>query len=434
MSDQMKSGRIASLGQTSFAVVDVETTGIYADSFDRIVEIAIVRITPDGTIHDEFATLLNPGRDIGPTNIHGITASDVIHAPTFQDVAGDIAILLDDAVVVGHQLRFDLSFLTAEFTRIGATLPHLPSLCTMDLAFKFLPEIPSRKLSVCCEEAGIQLGDAHQALCDAQATAQLLAFYLDQARQMDCLDLRQLGCECMELPSPEWIAWPPSGRCLHRTEAQAKLAQERGYLARLVDCLPGDDATDATQAEYLALLDRVLQDRRITTQEAEALLALASSWGLSKADVKEAHLRYLSSLVSEAKADGIVTQTERADIDAVAQMLGFEMKVVNTILSEQAPIQTASKPSPDESFSGKSVCFTGALAGTIGSEIITREIAEDLARRAGLDVHPRVTKKLDLLVVADPNTMSSKAKKAHEYGTRIIAESVFWRALGVPVD
>jgi len=49
--------------------------------------------------------------------------SDVIHAPSFRDVAGDIAGRLADAVVVGHQLRFDLSFLAAEFTRLGATLP-----------------------------------------------------------------------------------------------------------------------------------------------------------------------------------------------------------------------------------------------------------------------------------------------------------------------
>jgi DNA polymerase-3 subunit epsilon len=434
MIDRKRGVRTATLGQTPFAVVDVETTGFNAGGHDRIVEIAVVRTTPEGVIHDEFATLLNPDRDVGPTDIHGITASDVIYAPSFQDVAGDIAARLADAVVVGHQLRFDLSFLMAEFTRIGGTLPRLPALCTLHLAFRFLPEAPSRKLSVCCEEAGVPLDDVHGALGDARATARLLAFYLDGARRTGSSDLGQLGCECVEIPGPEWIAWAPSCKCLHRSEARARLARERDYLARLVDRLPGDDATDATQAEYLALLDRALEDRRISTQEGDALIASATSWGLSKADVKAAHRRYLSSLVSEARADGIVTRSERADLDSVAQMLGFGTATVETLLAEPLEAVAPSEPLPDESYAGRSVCFTGTLGGRFGGEIISREVAEHLARKAGLKVHPRVTKKLDLLVVADPNTLSSKAKKAREYGIRIIAEAAFWRAIGVSVD
>jgi DNA polymerase-3 subunit epsilon len=61
-------------------------------------------------------------------------------------------------------------------------------------------------------------------------------------------------------------------------------------------------------------------------------------------------------------------------------------------------------------------------------------MAEQLAVKKGLRVLPSVTKKLDLLVVADPNTQSGKAKKARQYGIRIVHEPVFWRALGVPID
>jgi DNA polymerase-3 subunit epsilon len=426
--------RIATLGQTPFAVVDLETTGVYAGGHDRIVEIAVVRTRADGAILDEFVTLVNPGRDVGPTAIHGITASDVIHAPSFRDVAGDIAERLADAVVVGHQLRFDLSFLAAEFARLGTTLPRLPALCTLKLAFEFLPESPSRKLAVCCKEAGISSGDEHHALGDARATARLLAFYLDRARRAGCSELEQLGCECVEMPGPEWIAWKASGRYLRRADARAMLAQERGYLARLVDHLPGDDATNATEAEYLAMLDRALEDRCIVSQEAEALVAAAISWGLSKPDVKAAHQLYLSNLVHEARADGVVTSAERADLEAVAQMLGFETTAVETLLTEPVHALPTTMPNSGESLAGKSVCFTGTLGGRIGGVVVTREVAEELARKAGMEVHPRVTKRLDLLVVADPNTMSSKARKAHDYGTRIMAEEVFWRAIAAPVE
>ena len=74
------------------------------------------------------------------------------------------------------------------------------------------------------------------------------------------------------------------------------------------------------------------------------------------------------------------------------------------------------------------------LAGWLGGEPITRAQAEQLAAAAGLVVAPRVTKALDLLVVADPDSLSSKARKAREYGTRIMAEAVFWQAIGAPVE
>ncbi len=64
---------------------------------------------------------------------------------------------------------------------------------------------------------------------------------------------------------------------------------------------------------------------------------------------------------------------------------------------------------------------------------MTRELAQQLAERAGMVVAPRVTKRLDMLVVADPDSLSGKARKAREYGVRIIAETAFWSMIGVEV-
>jgi DNA polymerase-3 subunit epsilon len=80
--------------------------------------------------------------------------------------------------------------------------------------------------------------------------------------------------------------------------------------------------------------------------------------------------------------------------------------------------------------SGLSVCFTGQTSGPTG-EPIRRSEASELAESHGLTVQKSVTKKLDLLVVADPDTQSSKARKARSYGTRIVAASVFWQKIGV---
>src|SRR5687767_14378622 len=90
------------------AVVDLETTGISPHLYDRVMEVAVVRLRPatsDGwRIDDEFVTLVNPGRDVGPIAVHGLSASEVSSAPAFADVAGDIAAQLEGAVVAGHNL------------------------------------------------------------------------------------------------------------------------------------------------------------------------------------------------------------------------------------------------------------------------------------------------------------------------------------------
>lgn len=85
---------------------------------------------------------------------------------------------------------------------------------------------------------------------------------------------------------------------------------------------------------------------------------------------------------------------------------------------------------PRQSLAGKSVCSTGQLAREVGGLPLQRCEAESLAWRAGLVVRQSVTKRLDILVCADPHTQSRKACKAREYGVRIMAEEAFWRSIG----
>jgi DNA polymerase III subunit epsilon len=80
------------------------------------------------------------------------------------------------------------------------------------------------------------------------------------------------------------------------------------------------------------------------------------------------------------------------------------------------------------------VCFTGEMRCAHQGRVISREDAEQLTTNTGLVVVDSVTKKLDLLVVADPHSQSGKAKKARQYGIRIMHEVVFWKALGLEVS
>jgi DNA polymerase III epsilon subunit-like protein len=120
-----------------FAVVDLETTGLYHRT-DRVVEAAVVHVSAEGQVIKEFVTLINPGRDVGPTRIHGIRAADVLRAPVFADAAATLWQLLSGRILVAHNVPFDARFLEAEFGRCGARFPPPPVMCTMQLASSFL--------------------------------------------------------------------------------------------------------------------------------------------------------------------------------------------------------------------------------------------------------------------------------------------------------
>ena len=87
-----------------------------------------------------------------------------------------------------------------------------------------------------------------------------------------------------------------------------------------------------------------------------------------------------------------------------------------------------------QSLAGTRVCFTGESVCSYQGQPITRELASTLAANAGLEIADSVTKKLHVLVVADAHTQSGKARKARQYGTRIIHEPVFWQMLGIDVE
>ena len=160
----------------SVAVVDVETTGL-SPRTDRVVEVGVVLLDDRGEVEAEFETLLDPGRDVGPTGVHGIRASDVVEAPAFADVAPYLRSLLAGRVVVAHNALFDLRFLAREFGRAGLQVELLPTLCTMRLPpLLFRPG--TRSLQALCDFADIPLVHGHAALHGARATAQLMLHML----------------------------------------------------------------------------------------------------------------------------------------------------------------------------------------------------------------------------------------------------------------
>lgn len=165
-----------------FAVVDVETTGFLPEA-ERIVEVAVVELDASGHEVGACCTLLDPGRDPGPTHVHGITSAMLDGAPTFGEIGPYLTGLLSGRVVVGHNVdRFDLAFLHAEYTRTGhpdAVPAVLPTVDTLLLAQVHLGLHGKARLVDCCDHFGLTWVDHHSALGDTRVTAALFGAIRD---------------------------------------------------------------------------------------------------------------------------------------------------------------------------------------------------------------------------------------------------------------
>lgn len=179
---------------SGFAILDVETTGFGYKKEDRIIEVGIVTMGLNGDIQNEWQTLINPKRDMGATHVHGIRAQDVMNAPAFEDIIGDIVKQLDGRLTVAHNSLFDVSFLNAEFNRAGYKFPLelKDTFCTMRYSKNVL-KMKKANLQICCDTAGIDLTKAHNALGDAQATVKLFSHYLNNGADVtELLELSKL--------------------------------------------------------------------------------------------------------------------------------------------------------------------------------------------------------------------------------------------------
>ncbi|MEU8359259.1 exonuclease domain-containing protein [Nonomuraea sp. NPDC048882] len=387
----------------------METTGLRPSWHDRIIEVAVVLLDPTGRITAEWGTLVNPERDLGPQRIHGITGADVRHAPAFKDIAGTLTDLLRGGVPVGHNLRFDLGFLHYEFARTGPPIPDLDTIgvCTMTEALRFLPAAP-RTLAGCCAVADIPLDGHHDALIDARATAELLRHYLKIAHPDS--PWTHLLRTATTLP---WPTIPHTATTPVRRGVSAE--RDTHFLARILDRLPRASDTIRTDP-YFALLDHVLLDHHISATEADALIAMAAQLDLSRTEAIRLHHEYLNALAQAAKADGIVTPTERHELGLVATLLDLPPTAAETALaSSHAPHHPSTAGFRLQP--GDLIVFTGEMTGG-------REAWEEQARQAGYVPHSNITKRVRLLIAADPDSMSGKARA---YGIPIVTPDAFTR-------
>ena len=372
-------------------VVDTETTGVFPS--DRVVEVALVTLDLSGQIIDEFDTLIDPQRDVGPTWIHGITASMLAGAPTFDEVCGQLAVRLHGAVVAAHNLPFDARMLAGEYARLGLDAHLCTGLDTLRMT--------GAKLEAACSAYGVRLHGAHAALADARATAQLLLALADRCN----------GFACRPAALPTGL--PAHGR-VRRRDDQPATSAPAPYLAQLTAQLQHPEQ-DAKVTAYLDLLDRAMADLHLHGHERTQLKELAEQLGLNANDIDQAHRRWLGELIEAACSDDVVTEEQYDELCRAAAVLDIDQHLVD---ERTATFRTAGRSvtlAP-----GTTVCFTGTPVDHEGREIDRQQLAAQ-ARRLGLEPIDSVTKsRCHLLVAADVASRSGKAAKARRFGIPIV--------------
>jgi len=151
----------------SVVFVDLETTGANP-AFDRIIEVGIVKVA-GGQVEYEWSSLVDPGVPIPPMiqGFVGITDAMVRDAPSFGDIADEVAERLAGHLFVAHNARFDYGFLKNEFKRLGR--PFQPRvLCTVKLARALYPEHHRHGLDALIARHNLPCDARHRALGDAR--------------------------------------------------------------------------------------------------------------------------------------------------------------------------------------------------------------------------------------------------------------------------
>jgi DNA polymerase-3 subunit epsilon len=167
------------------AFIDIETTGINVSS-DRIVEISVLKISPGGK-EEWMSTRVNPGMPIPAksTAIHGITDDDVKNAPTFKEIAKNLALFLEGSDLAGfNAIKFDIPVIAEEFLRVNIdfnflkrkyvdvqVIFHKKEQRTLSAAYQFY-----------CSKA---LENAHSSKADTQATFEVLKAQLDRYQDLE---------------------------------------------------------------------------------------------------------------------------------------------------------------------------------------------------------------------------------------------------------
>jgi DNA polymerase-3 subunit epsilon len=250
------------------------------------------------------------------------------------------------------------------------------------------------KLADACQRYGIELSHAHRSINDARATSELFSYFRDLESDVSPVNISGLTGK-----------WNP--RTYRREHAESEVTtttirqRRKLYFPSSVEI----------EVVYLDVLDHFFEDSKLSEIEILQLEELSSELGLDVSRINQLHYDYLLSLHSAAIRDGIISEHELSLMTEIATSLNIE--------NFEIPVATETQGKREIAL-GTRMCFTGEAR--IGTVEYPRHLLETMAAIAGFQPVAAVTKKgCDVLVSADPTSMSGKAKKARDFQIPIMS-------------
>ena len=278
-------------GGGEYVAVDLETTGL-DPAADRIIEIGAVRFGADG-LRERFRTFVSPGRPLPPAirMLTKIEDADLVGAPPPSLAVHEFAAFARGLPLVAHNAPFDLGFLAE-----AGLQPQAPAFDSYELASVLLPTATRLDLSSLAGSLGVEITEAHRALADAEATAEVFLRLLERLERLPgatlrdlvrlaeqsawslaplfagALDRRGIGAasdalapgalarEAQALPPP--LRPLPEFTPLDEDEVEARFAEAR----RRADLLPGFEAREGQIAMARAVTANIAHDGQLAVE------------------------------------------------------------------------------------------------------------------------------------------------------------------------
>ncbi len=349
-----------------YAVIDVETPNCHNDS---ICSIGIV-ILEDGFIAKRIHQLINPEVDFDEINIsiHGITPADVETEPTFPEAWEALKDVLKGCLLVGHNIRFDLSCIKKALQYYQIESTPIYYIDTMTLSKECIKNLRGYRLNDLCDYFDIELDDHHNALCDSTATAELFLALIDEYD----IDIEN------HITKYDFNSASSPARKSIYTENTKALQELEGVLSGVI-C--DDELNDGEILFIKNWLDRHKE--------------LKGNYPYDKIYLK----------IEDVLEDGIITESERGELFALVY------RIINPVEEASNNICITIKDS--------SICLTGEF------ECMSRHELSDLLESRGAIIKKGVSKTLDYLFVGDKGSdkwiqgnYGSKIKKAMEFNEK----------------
>lgn len=241
--------------KTTFAVVDIETTGTDISADNRTIQFSCCLVS-NNKIIKTFVTDINPQREV-PNRIvqlTGITNERLQKAKTFDQVAAQLYSLLNNTVFVAHNVNFDFPFLNSEFQRVGYPELQIEAIDTVTLSQILLPTLSSYRLQDLSSYFNIEHDHPHTADSDALATAKLLLILLRQIKMLPKMTLEQIISVNPSLPQDTMQVFldadETNKRQVHAAKLPDQLRISSGLVLRKQDPVVVTDESDKQRLRY----------------------------------------------------------------------------------------------------------------------------------------------------------------------------------------